>query len=170
MEHVTRALEFSTAAGNDINELLNAMRVLLRLCESRLASHSMLGPSPPEGSLRTLAADVNALHTLAGALGEVVAGLAATARAALVDTYSQLPNTAPAGSSEHSLRSACQQTLRMFDVASCTVRTVKEESIKQREVLLEVVLNRDLPSNLRSEIEQLIQRIGDQSRDASGAA
>lgn len=169
MQHIRDALVSSAATGVDVNDLLRATNVLLRLCEGRLEAHAMLGPSPPEGSYRALASDFSAFHALSGALGELVMGLATSARNSLAESCSQLSLSASDDSSERALRSACEQTLTALDTAMVTVRTVSEQSARLREVLLETALRRDLPSKLRGEIELLINRIGEQSRGAPGA-
>ncbi len=164
MQHIRDALASSAATGADVNDLLRATNVLLRLFEGRLEAHAMLGPSPPEGSYRALASEFSAFHALSGALGELVMGLATSARDSLAESCSQLSVGASEGSSVHALRAACEQTLMALDTAMVTARTVSEESTRMREVLLETALRRDLPSKLRGEIELLINRIGEQSR------
>ena len=170
MEYIRSTLASSASTGNDVNDLLRAIRVLLRLCEGRLAAHALLGPSPPAGSYRSLAADMNALHVLSGAIGEVATGLATSARRSLVESCAQLPANDAQGAAEQALRSDCEKTVEALDTAILTVRTVNDESIKQREIILETALVRDLTPELRAEIDSLINRIGDQLRGAPGAA
>lgn len=169
MESVEREIRSSTETGQDVNDLLRAIGVLLRLCEGRLAQHAMSGATQPEGSYRALARDISALHAISGALGDVAAGLANSARDSLNECRSRLAAGPTGATPAQMLRSACDNTLSALDTALLTVTTVRNESIKQREVLLETALRKDLSPELRGEIEQLIHRIGDQSRGAPGA-
>lgn len=166
MQSVERELAYSTQTGNDVHDLLRAIGVLLRLCESRLAQHAQSGSFQPEGGYRALARDIGALHAISGPLGEVALGLASTARDSLSESCARLPAHPSASSPQRMLRRACDQTLDALDTALSTIRTVRDESIKQREVLLETALRRDLSPELRGEIERLIDRIGDRSRGA----
>lgn len=168
MESISSALASSAASGKDVNDLLRAIGVLMRLCEGRLTAHALLGPSPPEGSYRSLAADIGALHSLSGALGEVAMGLASTARTSLLDRRDHSAVSGDDTARDERLREACEKTLQALDTALATLRTVSQESERQREVLLETALRRDLSPLLRDEIDQLLHRIGDQSRHGPG--
>lgn len=170
MESVEREIRSGTETGKDVNDLLRAIGVLLRLCEGRLAQHAMSGTTQPAGSHRALVRDISALHAVSGALGEVAVGLANSARDSLNECRARVSAEPSAATTADMLRSACDKTLNALDTALLAITTVRNESIKQREVLLETALRKDLSPELRGEIEQLIHRIGDQSRGAPGAA
>lgn len=159
MDEVRRVLGQVSERGRQVNGLLSAIHVLLRMCEARLNDHAQLGSAPPEGALRRLAQDVSELHMLLHGLGGVTRELAIASRAELVATCGQMPGPESGCEEVGQAQEAYRHTLHALDLAVATVDVVHERCLQDLERLQEAALRKDVSVELREEVGRLLSRI-----------
>lgn len=157
MDEVKRVLGQVTERGREVNGLLNAIHLLLRMCEARLNEHAQLGSTPPEGALRRLAQEISGLHMLLHGLGGVTRELAVASRAELVAARRRMPDRA--SEEVEQTRVAYQNTLRALDIAVATVDVVHDRCAQDLERLQEAALRKDVSAEVRDELGRLLSRM-----------
>lgn len=159
MQSVVSLLATASRSQEDVQGLMKAVQVILRLSESRLDIGLTEARSEQEGSIRRLRDDLGQLHRLCITLAEMAMALSEPASAALSKAESLLSSDAEGSHETRSLRTALRDSEAELRAVTATAEAVRQRLIDTQDVLDEAVLRRDLPRGVRDEVANLIRRI-----------
>jgi hypothetical protein len=159
MNSIRLAINSARENHQDIDDLLRAARVVLKLIEARLTMALATGAAQEPGALRDASQEAKLLHDVCSVLGELSMGLAATGRDAIQRAADMIGQSTSSDADLLPFAQDCHDCLRELNEAVQVVQSLQNGMQRCRELLDDAVLRKETSPEVRAEVTALIGRL-----------
>jgi hypothetical protein len=143
----------------DIDDLLKAARVVLKLIEARLTLGLATGAAQEAGALRDIVEEVKLLHDVCGVLGELSMGLADTGRDSIQRAAQLIGQSTSSDAELLPFAQDCHDCLNELNAAVKVVQSLQSGARRCHELLDGAILRKEASPEVRAEITALMVRL-----------
>ena len=159
MNSIRSALRSARENHQDIDDLLKAARVILKLTEVRLTVGLASAAAREPGALSQASREVQGLHSICELLGELSMGLSATGRDSIQHAAQLIQQSEDSDADLVPLVKDCHGCLKELNSAVQVVQSMQSTIRSCQEVLDEAALRSETLPEIRAETAALIGRL-----------